>query len=440
MYNKIVSIILLAAGVQALDAQSITLEEAKRTALTNRLEIQEQTAHVQLAGRAKDKLKAQWLPQINLQGDVRWNTQLQTSVIPVGEFGIPGLPADAVQEVKFGLPFNNLFGLSADQKIFDATRRVQEELNATQLSQAENEKYTAEQNIKQTVTTTHAGAVYLREKMHLAEAKLARAGEKLQLVNTQLQQGTALPTAVQRVEIENQVARRGVEIARLEYERSRQNLADEIGLAQPLEPAETFKELLEAHKSAVVGGGTKPANLVRQEQILRQQNSLNVQLEKKLALPTVNAYANYSLLQLADGPNPVTKNSWFPYNFIGIKAQWTVFDGHYRRQVSEDYQLKQQINDLKIQRFQQEQSKAVRQAQQQLQLAELNLDEAQQRVALERLLLEEDQLRFSQGTLLLTQLDEAENAVLTAEENYLRSMYDYLSALIQLRQAKENWD
>jgi outer membrane protein len=68
-------------------AQKITLNEAIQKGIENRIELKTQALNIQIASSENNKIKAKWLPQVSASGDVRWNTQLQTTVLP---FALPG--------------------------------------------------------------------------------------------------------------------------------------------------------------------------------------------------------------------------------------------------------------------------------------------------------------------------------------------------------------
>ena len=69
-------------------AQRLTLDDAIKLALENRWELKNQQLQIRLAEGENDKLRAKWLPQINASADMRWNTQLQTSVFKNAPFVI----------------------------------------------------------------------------------------------------------------------------------------------------------------------------------------------------------------------------------------------------------------------------------------------------------------------------------------------------------------
>ncbi len=102
-------------------SQSYSLNEAIDLGLKNRLEIKNQSLQIDIANGLNDKIRAQWKPKISAQADLRWNTQLQTTVLP---FDITGKNADGTSTVKFGTPFNNSLGLQLDQKILIQTKKL----------------------------------------------------------------------------------------------------------------------------------------------------------------------------------------------------------------------------------------------------------------------------------------------------------------------------
>lgn len=100
-------------------AQTLTLPEAIELGLKNRSELKTQALQLQLDQEQDAKIKTSWLPQVSASGDLRYYAILQKSVLPIGEFGLPGISPDATTTVAFGVPFNTSVGIDASQKIFD---------------------------------------------------------------------------------------------------------------------------------------------------------------------------------------------------------------------------------------------------------------------------------------------------------------------------------
>ena len=125
-----------------LFAQKNTLNEAMQKGIENRIELKTQVLTIQIANSENEKNKAKWLPQINANGDVRWNTQLQTTILP---FALPG-STESQTTVQLGRPFNNTFALQAEQKIYDANKQLDRQVNNTQ-TEAQKKEVEEKMNI-----------------------------------------------------------------------------------------------------------------------------------------------------------------------------------------------------------------------------------------------------------------------------------------------------
>jgi hypothetical protein len=129
-------------------AQKITLNEAIQKGIENRIELKTQALNIQIASSENVKIKAKWLPQLSASGDVRWNTQLQTTILP---FALPG-SNESQTIVKFGRPFNNTFAIQAEQKVYDANKKIDRLVNDTQTDAQKNTLEQQKINLKQSIT------------------------------------------------------------------------------------------------------------------------------------------------------------------------------------------------------------------------------------------------------------------------------------------------
>ena len=79
-----VATLMLVAMGSSLSAQpkTLTLDEAIQQGLEQRNEIKNAALNIELAERENTKLRGQWLPQLSGTADLRWNTQLQTTILP----------------------------------------------------------------------------------------------------------------------------------------------------------------------------------------------------------------------------------------------------------------------------------------------------------------------------------------------------------------------
>jgi outer membrane protein len=322
-------------------AQRLTLDDALKAALENRWELKNQQLQIQLAEGENDKLSAKWLPQVNASADLRWNTQLQTSVFKNAPFANG-------QDVKLvlGVPFNNNLGLNAEQKVYDAATKYDRQLNqASVQSQAitlEKQKI----DVKLAVTEAYFAALFNGEKVALAEKSVERTKAYLEAGKTKLEKGTLLKNDFDRLGLDVNNAQTTLNKARQEYALGLENLKYQIGLKSEavIELVETLTGLFQQNQVVSSEGTAEQRPEVLQEQASLKINELTEQKQKARLAPVVSAYGNYTALQLNDKFNPFSAGTWFPYNYVGLKVNVPIFDGKQTNLLKRDYAIRAQVN------------------------------------------------------------------------------------------------
>ncbi|MEY3248850.1 MAG: hypothetical protein RL742_893, partial [Bacteroidota bacterium] len=156
--------LLLFQTARAQDTPGLSLEEAFQRARVNRQELQAQNLQISIAESANEKVRAQWLPTLDASADLRWNTLLQSNVLPIGAFGIPGVPPDATRAVRFGTPFNNALSVQATQKIVDANSRIDRQINDNETERQRNEARRPESDARFEVAAAYYNARWHQER------------------------------------------------------------------------------------------------------------------------------------------------------------------------------------------------------------------------------------------------------------------------------------
>lgn len=430
-----VTLTLVVVG-SSLSAQpkTLALDEAIHQGLEQRNELKNADLNIQLAERENAKLRGQWLPQISGTADIRWNTQLQTTILP---FDITGKNPDGRSEIKFGLPFNNNLGLNAEQKILNPQSKYTRQLNDTRV---ESERTTAEQqriSVRQEITEAYYQAVFNQEKIRLAEATLARAESNLAVAQTRLSAGTLLPNDFDRAKLDKNNAELSLRKARQDYALALQNLHYRMGVPSPdnlLQLSTTLAELL-SDTVAVAPPDLAQRTEIKAEELNYRIQELSESREFAARLPTLSAYGNYTALQLSDTFNPFKAGTWYPFNYLGLKLNVPIFDGRQARLSAGDYRIRQQISRNELDQLRQDFTYETQNALTTLYQTRLDVVETQANVALARQILATDLFRYEKEVLTLSELNNTQNTLQNAENNYLTSVYNYLVALVRYRKA-----
>ncbi|OIN56063.1 TolC family protein [Arsenicibacter rosenii] len=417
----------------ALAQTPVTLEEALRLGQENRLELKGGQLQLRIAEGQEAKRQAGWLPQVNASADLRWNTQIQTSVLKDAPFA-----NGQDVRVKFGVPFNNLLGAQADQKIYDAQSRVDRKLNqvGVESEQAGLEKLRID--VRQQITEAYYQAVFNREKLRLSEGARQRAQRYLEQAQTRFDAGSLLKTDFDRFGLDLSNAELTHRNNQREYALSLDNLRYRLNVpeSQPVVPADSLGALFAQEKTEAALMGEPAQRIeVRQEELNRQTNLLNQQRERARLSPTVSAYGAYYVQQFNDVFNPFTANTWFPYNYLGLKVNIPLFDGRQTRLNQQEYRLRAQISQTTIDRIRADVGYETKSALNALVQARDNLTETRRNITQAQAILAVDRVRFDAGTLLLADFRNSEYTLQNAENNYLKAVYDVLVGQLQLKKA-----
>ncbi|UTA69192.1 TolC family protein [Emticicia sp. 21SJ11W-3] len=415
-------------------AQKISLNEAVQKGLANRLELKAQNLNIQVAGTENEKIKARWLPQISGNADIRWNTQLQTTILP---FALPG-SAETQTEVRLGRPFNNSFLVQAEQKVYDANRKIDLQLNNTQLDAQKNNLEQLRVNLKQAITEAYYNCVFAKERLNLSVLALERAKSYLEVGKARFDQGAILKNDLDKLELDASNAQLAQTKNQQDYDLSLIALQYQLNTSETVEPGEDLQAIF--GYSQVVQGQLNIENRaeIKAEQLSRHLNELNAQKQLARNRPMVSVYGNYSYFQLSETLNPFEKNTWFPANYIGIRANVPIFDGRQARLTANDFRVRQQINVLNAERLRNDFSYESKSTWNTLQQSKLNLEEARKNIDLAHRILETDKFRFEKGVILLSDLKNTEYALQNAETQYLSSIYNFLIASVRYKKASGN--
>ncbi|MCP9766696.1 TolC family protein [Lacihabitans sp. LS3-19] len=416
--------------------QTFTLENALNEGLKNRIEIKNQKLLSEIAKRQNAKIAAQWLPQISGSVDKRWNTQLQTTILP---FDITGQNPDGSSKVKFGVPFNNLVGLQADQKIFDANKKIDIAINENTITQREIDLEKQTVAIKQAVSEAYYAVILQQEQRKLNQEAYDRTIKAKENARTKYQMGTLLENDYNRFILDENNAKISIEKSNLEVELALSTLKYQMGLPETakIEVQEDLNTILaKTSKSYDLQYENRPE--IKAEETALKLNALNVNKQMAKNKATISAYGNYSLLQLNTKFNPFSANTWFPYNYVGIKLNLPIFNGKQSSLNATDFKIQQEINQNNLQKLRADFEQETITSTKQMVQAKLDLEQTQKNIQLAQSIYGIDKFRFESGVLVLSDLKNSEYSLKQAESNYLNAIYSFLLAELKYKKATGN--
>ncbi|RFS18396.1 TolC family protein [Emticicia sp. C21] len=432
--TRAILLIIFCFPLSGVFSQNLTLEQAVQWGLENRIELKSQNLNVQIASTENEKVKARWLPQVSGTADLRWNTQLQTTVLP---FALPG-SGESQTEIKLGRPFNNTFILQAEQKVYDANRKVDRAVNDAQVEVQKNNLAQIRVNLRQAITEAYYNGVFAKEKLNLSTLALQRANSYFEVGQARLDQGAILKNDLDKLELDVSNARLAQTKNQQDYDLALIALQYQLNTTDKVEPAEDLQAIFNYSQIIENQSNIEKRTEIKAEELNLRLNQLNVQKQLARNKPMVSAYGNYSFFQLAETFNPFEKGTWFPANYVGIRANVPIFDGRQARLAANDFKIRQQINTLNTERLRNDFSFESKSTWNTVQQSKLNLEEAKKNIALAQRILETDKFRFEKGVILLSDLKNTEYALQSAENQYLSSIYNFLIASVRYKKANGN--
>jgi outer membrane protein len=417
-------------------SQNYNLETAISEGLKNRIEIKNQKLLTEIANKQNAKIAAQWLPQVSGSVDMRWNTQLQTTILP---FDITGENPGENSTVKFGLPFNNSLGLQADQKIFDANKKIDKAINDNSVAQREIDLEKQISNIKQSITEAYYSVLLNQEQLKVNQEAYERAKTARASAETKYKVGVMLENDYNRLVLDENNAKVGIDKAKLEQELGHSNLKYQMGLSENTD-IEVREDLNFIMAKTVANFQIQYDNRpeIKAEEAALRLNSLNIDKQMAKNKPTVSAYGNYSLLQINQQFNPFSSGSWFPFNFIGVKLNVPIFNGKQSSLNATDFKIQQEINRNNIQKLRTDFEQEARTSTKQMVQAKLDLEQTQKNIQLAQSIYNVDKFRFDSGVLAFSDLKNSEYTLRQAENNYLNAIYSFLLAELKYKKATGN--
>lgn len=432
----LLSIVIFNSNAQQ-ERLKLTLQDAVDLGLKNRLEIQTQKLNVKLAENTVKRNKDQWLPTIESSGNLRYNTQLQESVLPEGAFG--GTTGGGSIRIPFGTKVNTTLSIEASQNLYKPS--VNQEVKIAEKN-VELEREIVNQTTSQTklnISEAYYSALLRKEEIRILEKTLARAKKYLDVSMAKLSLGTVQENDLGKVKLDYQNVDIKLRKAKQNLQLALNNLAKNLNISniQELELKDNLdstENILEIDED--FSGFVNERSEIKQLVLNNDLNKLRYDKATLGMKPTVATYANYSALFQSGGFNFFEKNTWSPFNYLGVKLSVPIFDQNKTKSEKAEYKIRQEIGFNNWNKQKTEVVYELQNAKTELKNAQLNLQYAQENYRLAEQVFQVSQQKYELGTMLYNDLLDTEKSLSEAENNILTNTYDLLIAKVRWQKAK----
>ncbi len=438
MKNKIiVSLLFLVSYANAQEIKTLTLKDAITFALENKADAKKAKLQVENSNYQIEEVRSRALPQISANGSLTHNPILQTNVIDGSAFGAPGTTIQAA----FGQKWTSTAGVTLNQALYDQSVFIGlKAAKSTKEFYQINEQLTEEQVIER-VANAYYQVYVTRQNLNVIDNNLKNTGKVKDIIKGQFDNGLAKKIDLDRILV--RISNINTQRQQILNAINLQENALKFYIGMPIETKIVIPQT-EFEVTATAFTAQKPEATSRTEYLLLKKNEQLLEYQKK----SVQA-ANYPILSLTgsynylgQGPEvpwfkkPVDGVYWSDYAAVGLNLHVPIFTGFGTRA-----KVRQAENKLQSVRVDLEETKLAldleyENAKTQIDNSIISINNQKENSKLAQEVYSNTNNNYIQGLASLTDLLEAENALVEAQNNYTTALLDYKLAEIQLIKSK----
>jgi len=437
MKNTIlITLLTFTLSVSAQEVAQLSLKEAITFALENKSEAKKAKLDIENSEYKIQEVRSRALPQISANGSLNYNPILQTTVIDGENFGAPGTTIQAA----FGQKWNSVAGISVSQALFDQS--VFTGLKAARTTREFyqiNADLTEEQVIER-VANAYYQVYVQQQKLEVVENNLKNANKVKDIIKGQYDNGLARKIDLDRISVRvnniNSIKQQLINAISL------QENALKFYMGMPVQnkiviPKTAFEVTpQDLNKTADVTNRTEYILLKKQEQLLNYQKKAY----QASYYPTLSLSGSYNYI--GQGPEmplfakPIDGVYWSDFASIGLSLRVPIFTGFGTKA-----RVKQANTTIKSLQVDIDNTKlaldmAFENSKKQIENSLITIENQKDNVKLAQEVFANTNNNYTQGLASLTDLLDAENALVEAQNNYTTAILEYKLAEIQFIKSK----
>ncbi|WP_281233844.1 TolC family protein [Flavobacterium gelatinilyticum] len=440
MIKKVSLVLLILSSISGYSQEKnestieINLQQAVELGLKNRYDIQSHKYNVDLNQNEISKSKKEWLPEISSTGSVIYNTQIQQAYVPAG-FSPNGQPA----LFPFSPDNHTSFSLELNQPIFKPGIGTDVKISKNKLELSKEKNRADEDIIKEQITLAYYNVTLKELQQKIAINEEMRYKQYADLNDGKFKAGTLIETDnmkakldYENAKVETQKAKQnyGLALAKLKYEI---NVSDNtaITLSESLDSA-SYGKLNETMLSA---SDTNKRTEIKQLIIKKEGLKLELDRTRQAAIPTVSLVANFTEHFQYSNFDYSLGQWWTPYSYVGMQFKIPI-SSNIKNQ-NEIHERKMQIaqNELDLKQKTADVSYEILKSQTEVFNAQQNMQMTKNNYELSEKIFNYQKQQFELGSRLYSDILETERTLRQSEQNYIQSVYDYLSANVSHQKA-----
>jgi len=326
-------------------------------------------------------------------------------------------------------------GVALQQPILQPTLNTDIKIARNNLALQKEKNRSDEINIKVQIATAYYNVLLKALQQDIATQDEQRFQEYYTLAEGKYQQGALIETDYLRARLDYENAKITTATAAQNYVLAMNGLKYQINI--PVTDSLTLTDTLGMAETPALPENDSYLNRTELRQIALEQQDIQLQLRKarQFALPAVALMANYSQQYLYNDFKYTQAEWWSPFSYAGVKISIPISGNIKNQHNIRNYQLKTQQAAAQLQQQTADVLFDIQQAATELNNARLNVETTRRNYDLSEKIYKQQQKEFTLGSFAYNNLLETERSISSAEQQYIKSQYDYLMARIKYKKA-----
>ena len=441
-YNQIINLFLiLAIGVGETYAQGqeyqFTLAEAQAFALENSFQTKLAEMEVEKSERKVKETIGIGLPQINASAYYNNYLELPVQLIPAESFGGP--PGEFA-EVVFGTEQSMGFDATAEQLIFNGAYFVGLQATKVYVDLAKNEKEKSDIEIKNMVLNLYGSVLVAEENAIISKAIYEQLKLNFEEAEGLYKEGFIAEEDKDQLQLLYINAKNSFEQSERLVPITRDQLKFVMGIELDAEISlkDSIQSLVESLPDAsFLDNEFNLAEHIDYRTINTQLEATRLQLKEKKSnyLPTLSAFYTYQENSFSNEFDFLNEAPWFPTQLAGLQMNLPIFSGFSKRNRVQQAKLDLQKVELSKTQVERQLKINADRSRSDYIFALQQFENSKENWELAQRIYRKTEIKYREGINSSTDLTQANNQLNESLGNYIQSALQLLQAKAQLNQA-----
>ena len=435
--KNIFFVLLLVLNINSLKSQTLklTLEESINFAIENNENLKNSYLEEKISKAITKEYLSIGLPQINFDGGVKYNHEVQKSLIDISRF-MPGVPEGTEQEVQFGQTYDGRMDLFLNQMIFNGSYFVG--LSAAKELVNLSEKLTKRDiiDINESVQKAFYTVLNTKKRIELVDINISRLSTLLNQTQKLFENGFVEKLDVDRIRVSyNNLKSEKIKADRL-YQLSKEVFNFQIGV-----PVGTDIQLVGELTEDLVSSfnySLKDFDYSKRIEYSILQTDKNLKFydlknNRSQFLPQIYANLNYGYnTSSSEYDLFFNSNRWKNYGTVGLQIIVPIFDGFNKRSKINRSKIVVQQVENQIKFLERSIDLQINQNFIELKNAIQSLNISKENLVLANEVYNVSEKKYKEGVGSNLEVLDSNNSLKTAQTNYYNAYYQAIISKINL--------